>query len=75
MNKMNIEIVKPYQSSEQRIITLDNINITLQEEEVKKLSEELDNDLNYGDTREDLQKQVYDLLDEINIYRKELGLR
>ena len=72
---MNIEIVKPYQSSEQRIITLDNINITLQEEEVKKLSEELDNDLNYGDTREDLQKQVYDLLDEINIYRKELGLR
>jgi ribosomal protein S13 len=75
MNKMNIEIVKPYQSSEQRIITLDNITITLQEEEVKKLSEELDNDLNYGDTREELQQQIYDLLDEINIYRKELGLR
>ena len=62
---MNIEIVKPYQNSEQRIITFDNITITLDGKEMYILLETLDNELNYGYTREDLENKIEDLESEL----------
>jgi len=72
---MNIKIIKPYQHNEDRIVEFDNFQIYLKEDEVKNLLEELDNELNYGDTREELQKQIYELEDEVSMLQRELGLR
>lgn len=63
---MYIEIIKPFQSSGIRTITLDNITITFQEDEVNELFEKLDNELHYKTTREDLQKTINELEDELN---------
>lgn len=72
---MIIEIVKPYISSGQRIITLDNITIILQKDETNELFEELDNELNYGETRTELKRKINDLESEVRILERELGLR
>ena len=71
---MIIDIVKPYIMSGQRIITLDNITITLQEDEIKELFNELDYELNYGGLREDLIREIDKLKDEVRYLKGELSI-
>lgn len=59
---MNITITKPWNSSEAREIEIDNITIRLDGKAVIELFESLDNELHFGDTREDL----YDVIEELN---------
>jgi len=73
---MDIKIINPYQNNGDRIVEFDGFSsIYLKGEEVDILFEELDNELNYGDTREELQKKIFELEDEISMLQRELGLR
>jgi len=73
---MDIKIINPYQNNGDRIVEFDGFSsIYLKGEEVDILFEELDNDLNYGDTREELQKKIFELENEISMLQRELGLR
>ena len=73
---MDIKIIKPYPYNEDRILEFDCFSsIYLKGEEVKNLFEELDNELNYGDTREELQSKIFELEDEVSMLQRELGLR
>ena len=50
---MDIKIIKPYQYNEDRIVEFDGFSsIYFKGEEAKNLLEELDNELNYGETIE-----------------------
>jgi len=73
---MDIKIINPYKNNGDRIVEFDGFSsIYLKVEDVDILFEELDNDLNYGDTREELQKKIFELEDEISMLQRELGLR
>jgi len=73
---MDIKIINPYQNNGDRIVEFDGFSsIYLKGEEVDILFEELDNELNYGDTREELQKKIFELEDEVSMLQRELGLR
>jgi len=73
---MDIKIINPYQHNEDRIVEFDGFSsIYLRGEEVDNLFKELDNELNYGDTREELQKKIFELEDEVSMLQRELGLR
>jgi len=73
---MDIKIINPYQNNRDRIVEFDGFSsIYLKGEELDNLFEELDNELNYGDTREELQKQIFELEGEVSMLQRELGLR
>lgn len=65
---MDISITKPYSSSENRIIEIENVTITLDKRDLEDLFEQLDSELHYNTTREDLIKE----LEEVKAERDEL---
>ena len=61
-NTLNIEIVRPYSSLKDRIITIENIySLTLNESTCEEL--------HYGETREDLLEKIEDLESELRDYK------
>ena len=73
---MDIKIINPYQNNGDRIVEFDGFSsIYFKGEEAKNLLEELDNELNYGETIEELQSKIFELEDEISMLQRELGLR
>jgi hypothetical protein len=69
-NTLNIEIVRPYSSLKDRIITIENIySLTLNESTCEELHRQLDEELHYGETREDLLEKIEDLESELRDYK------
>jgi hypothetical protein len=69
-NTLNIEIRKPYSSSDDRLIEIDNlITLNLNKNTFEALYEQMDNELYYGETREDLLDKIEELESELRDYK------
>ena len=69
-NTLNIEISKPYSSSNDRLIEIDNlITLNLNKNTFEALYKQMDNELYYGETREDLLDKIEELESELRDYK------
>lgn len=69
---MSIEINKPYSSLKTYDVSFDCTSIRLNESEIKNLFEQLDNELHYDETREDLIKKIEDLEEKVIVLENEV---
>ena len=72
---MYINIIRPYKDFGDIILEFDNISIRFSKDNLSEIFKKIDNELNYGDTREELQSKIFELEDEISMLQRELGLR
>lgn len=71
-NSLNIDIRKPYSSLKDRIITIEYmVSLNLNEATCEELHKQLDEELYFGETREDLLEKIEQLEDELKEYKGE----
>jgi hypothetical protein len=71
-NTLNIDIRRPYSSCKDRTITIeDMVTLNLNEATCEELHRQLDEELYFGETREDLLEKIKELEDELKDYKGE----
>lgn len=72
MNSLNIEIIRPYSSLKDRIIKIEDIiDLNFNESTCEEIYRQLDEELHFGETREDLLERIDELEDELRCYKGE----
>jgi len=72
MNSLNIKIVRPYSSLKDRIIEIEDfLSLNLNESTCEELHKQLDEELYFGETREDLLEKIENLENELKEYKGE----
>ena len=72
MNSLTIKIIRPYSSLKDRIIEIEDlISLKLNESTCEELHKQLDEELYFGGTREDLLEKIENLEEELKEYREE----
>ena len=72
MNSLTIKIIRPYSSLKDRIIEIEDlISLKLNESTCEELHKQLDEELYFGETREDLLEKIENLEEELKEYREE----